>query len=301
MRDALRQAVKNAICIECKLPHTESGVDKSCLTTKNDICFSNIDPQDIAKIIYNGIVEFAINEYEINYNDLEKEQIKVIKRRIRYNPDDTTDTKLKYGFYGEVLLDLILRCFLKTNVLLARGYLYSPIENSEVKGFDAFHIIENDNKLDLWLGEAKFYMKFKKPITDVLEKLKISLSDGYVNKNLLAIIDLQDRFTAPSSRLKIILNKWEEDPNINLAQELKENQIGITYPIFIAYEKTDLDSYHESIKKCIDHIAVEFSRLNISIPASFKYRLFFMFLPLAEVKKIKESVIEWIDSQEPLI
>lgn len=301
MRDALKQAVKNAIFIECKLPHTESGIDKSCLTTQNDICFSNIDPKDIAKIIYNGIVEFAINEYEINYNDLEKEQLKVIKRRIRYNPDDTTDTKLKYGFYGEVLLDLILRCFLKTDVLLARGYLYSPIENSEVKGFDAFHIIENDNKLDLWLGEAKFYIKFKKPITDVLEKLKISLSDGYVNKNLLAIIDLQDRFTAPSSRLKTILDKWEEDPNINLAQELKENQIGITYPIFIAYEKTDLDSYHESIKKCIDHIAVEFSRLNISIPASFKYRLFFIFLPLAEVKKIKESVIEWIDSQEPLI
>lgn len=301
MRDVLKQAVKNSICIECKLPHTESGVDKSCLSTQNDICFSNTDPQDIAKIIYNGIVEFAINEYEINYDDLEKEQLKVIKRRIRYNPDDTTDAKLKYGFYGEVLLDLVLRCFLKTNVLLARGYLYSPIENSEVKGFDAFHLIESDDKLDLWLGEAKFYIRFKKPITDVLEKLKISLSDGYVNRNLLAIIDLQDRFTTSSSRLNTLLDKWEENPSINLAQEMKKYQIRITYPVFIAYEKTDLDSYHGSIKKCIDHITAEFSRLKISIPASFEYRLFFIFLPLSEVKKIKESVIEWIDSQEPLI
>lgn len=301
MRDALKQAVKSAICIECKLPYPESGVDKSCLSTQNDICFSNTNPQDIAKIIYNGIVEFAVNEYEIDYDDLEKEQLKVIKRRIRYNPDDTTDAKLKYGFYGEVLLDLILRCFLKTNVLLARGYLYSPIENSEVKGFDAFHLIENGKKLDLWLGEAKFYIKFKKPITDVLEKLRISLSDGYVNKNLLAIIDLQDRFTTSSSRLKAILDEWEENPNINLAQEMKKHQIRITYPIFIAYEKTDSDSYHESIKKCIDHIAAEFSRLKITIPASFEYRLFFIFLPLSEVKKIKESVIKWIDSQEPLI
>ncbi|MFW6680360.1 DUF1837 domain-containing protein [Lacrimispora sp. AGF001] len=301
MRDALKDAVKNAICIECTLPHIESGVGRSCLSTHNDICFNNDNPQDIAKIIYNGIVEFAVNEYEINYDDLEKEQLKVLKRRIRYNSDDTTTTKLKYGFYGEVLLDLILRCFLKTNVLLARGYLYSPIENSEVKGFDAFHLIDKDGKLDLWLGEAKFYINFRKPLSDVLKKLQISLSDEYVNRNLLAIIDLQNRFTTQNIRLNVILDDWQEDPNINLAQEMKKHKIRITYPIFIAYEKNATDKYHESVKKCIDHIAAEFSRLKILIPASFEYRLFFIFLPLSEVKKIKESVIEWIESQEPLI
>ena len=35
--------------------------------------------------------------------------------------------------------------------------------------------------------------------------------------------------------------------------------------------------------------------------ASFDYRLFFIFLPLSEVKQIKENVIKWIDSREPLI
>jgi hypothetical protein len=301
MREALKQAVKNTICIECKLPHVESGVDKSCLSTQTDICFKNECSQDLAKVIYNGIVEFAVNEYEIDYANLALEQRKVILRRMRYNPSASTTTKIRYGFYGEVLIDLILRCFLNTNVILARGYLYSPIENSEVKGFDAFHLIENKEKLDLWLGEAKFYVDFKKPITDVLEKLKISLSDEYVHTNLLALIDWQDRFTTSSTRLKSILDMWEDNPEINLAQQMIDHQIRLTYPIFVAYQKTESHGFHESVSKCIEHITNEFDRLKFQIPASFDYRLFFIFLPLSEVKKIKESVVEWIDSQEPLI
>ena len=52
---------------------------------------------------------------------------------------------------------------------------------------------------------------------------------------------------------------------------------------------------------CIDYIASEYARLNIVIPSSFDYRLFFIFLPLSKVREIKESVIRWIDTNEPLI
>ena len=132
MRESLRETVNHALCIEMKLPNIEKNLDKTSITTAQDICMKNDEKSELAKIIYNGIVEYAVNEYELNYDDLEKEQAKVLARRIRYNSNATDFTKLKYGFYGEVLLDLILRCFLKTDVLLARGYLYSPIEKSEV-------------------------------------------------------------------------------------------------------------------------------------------------------------------------
>lgn len=163
MREALKNAVHNAILLEYKLPHKVSGLDldKSCLSSQNDICFSNSNPQEISKIIYNGIVEFAINEYEIDYTALEREQRKAILSRMRYDSAAPDATKLKYGFYGEVLLDLILRVFLRTSVLAARGYFYSPIENSEAKGFDAFHLMERNGNIDLWFGEAKFYQQYK--------------------------------------------------------------------------------------------------------------------------------------------
>lgn len=301
MRETLKTAVQHAILLECRLPHQESGIDRSCLSSQKDICFKNSEPVEVAKIIYNGIVEFAINEYEINYDDLEREQRKAIISRIRYNPTADNTAKLKYGFYGEVLLDLILRVFLRTSVLAARGYFYSPIENSEAKGFDAFHLIERDGNIDLWFGEAKFYIKYKDAITPVLEKLSTSLSDGYVNRNLLAIINERDHISLHSPQLNSLLDAWEENPSISLAQEMQSRGVRLIYPIFIAYQKAGTDEYHQSIKKCIDHIAAEHARLGISIPATFDYRLFFIFLPLSEVRQIKENVIKWIDSQEPLI
>ena len=60
MREALKNAVQSAILFECQLPHQESGLGKSCLSSQNDICFNNTDPQEIAKVIYNGIVEFDL-------------------------------------------------------------------------------------------------------------------------------------------------------------------------------------------------------------------------------------------------
>ena len=301
MREALKAAVENAIFLECQLPHQESGIDKSCITAQNDICFNNTSPQDISKIIYNGIVEFAVNEFEIDYDHLEREQRKAIISRIRYNPEADDRAKLKYGFYGEVLLDLILRTFMSTNVLAARGYFYSPIENSEAKGFDAFHLIERADGIDLWFGEAKFYQDYKAAITPVLEKLSTSLSDDYLNRNLLAIINQREHLTTNTRLVVDLMDSWEENPNINLAEEVGQRNIRLVYPIFIAYQKNTTDVYHDSIKKCIDHIADEYRRLKISIPATFDYRLFFIFLPLSEVKQIKERVISWIDSQEPLI
>ena len=301
MREALKNAVHNAILLEYKLPHKVSGLDldKSCLSSQNDICFSNSNPQEISKIIYNGIVEFAINEYEIDYTALEREQRKAILSRMRYDSAAPDATKLKYGFYGEVLLDLILRVFLRTSVLAARGYF--PIENSEAKGFDAFHLMERNGNIDLWFGEAKFYQQYKSAITPVLEKLGTSLSDGYLNRNLLAIIDERTHISTHNVQLEDLLNSWEENPDINLSEEIKNRGIRLIYPIFVAYQKNSTDQYHQSIKKCIEHIASEYTRLNIVIPASFDYRLFFIFLPLSEVKQIKENVIKWIDSREPLI
>lgn len=279
MREALKNAVHNAILLEYKLPHKVSGLDldKSCLSSQNDICFSNSNPQEISKIIYNGIVEFAINEYEIDYTALEREQRKAILSRMRYDSAAPDATKLKYGFYGEILLDLILRVFLRTSVLAARGYFYSPIENSEAKGFDAFHLMERNGNIDLWFGEAKFYQQYKSAITPVLEKLDTSLSDGYLNRNLLAIIDERTHISTHNVQLDDLLNSWEENPDINLSEEIKNRGIRLIYPIFIAYQKNSTDQYHQSIKSVLIILPQNIRGLILLylLPLTTDYFLFF--------------------------
>lgn len=80
MRESLRETVNHALCIEMKLPNIEKNLDKTSITTAQDICMKNDEKSELAKIIYNGIVEYAVNEYELNYDDLEKEQAKVLAR-----------------------------------------------------------------------------------------------------------------------------------------------------------------------------------------------------------------------------
>ncbi len=300
MRTSLNKMLKGAICIELRLPDSGKKIDKTTITTSKDICFKTKDTNMLASSIYNGIVEYAVNEFEIDYDNLEIEQLKVLKRRLRYNPSASDTTKKRYGFYGEVLLDIILRGFLKTNVLLARGYLYQPINKSEVKGFDAFHLREKNDEVELWLGEAKFYVDYKKPISDVLEKIQLSLSDDYVNSNVYTLIDWQDRFSTSCSRLSSIMDRWEANPLINIADEIAKENMTIVYPIMIAYQPSAGVIYEESIKEVVEYVNTRVNELSITITNSFDYRIFFIFLPVDEVGKVKENVFKWIDSKEPL-
>lgn len=301
MRESLRQAITRTLTIEFCLPYEAGGLDKTCLSTIDDTCLRGTSSEDIARIIYNGLVEFAVNEYKIDYENIDREQRKALSLSIRYNPEANEDTRIKYGFYGEVLLDLVLRSYFGTDVLLARGYLYSPIENSEVKGFDAFHLTEKDGQIDLWLGEAKFYQNYKAAISSVLKKIEFSLSDSYVNRNLLALIQHEGDFTNRPPQVLSLFEKWKNDPDINLAEEIREHCVRITYPVFIIYERMVRDSYIKSIKKCIEHIAQVCTNENIHLSSSFDYRICFIFLPISEVKTTKKKVLEWIESKEPLI
>ena len=66
---------------------------------------------------------------------------------------------------------------------------------------DDFSIdMEWEGNIDLWFGEAKFYVQYKSAITPVMEKLSTSLSDGYLNRNLLAIIDER-----PHKKIQILI------------------------------------------------------------------------------------------------
>lgn len=94
MRDNLKNLINSAI-VKYTFPiilTDEQGqvtsIKMSNLTTagKDEYCFKGND-NDISKIIYNGIVEFAENEFKIDYDNLDREQTKVIKTKLKYNKD----------------------------------------------------------------------------------------------------------------------------------------------------------------------------------------------------------------------
>lgn len=304
MRASIQNLIKNSIFIECTLPNTEQGICKTKYTTAEDFCLTKSTDDSIAQIIYNNIVEYAIGEFDIDYNNLDEELCRAIAENLKFDEDANYTAKLRYGFYGEVLLYSLLTILFSTDVLISKGYFYSPLEKGEPKGFDAYHLIQHDDKVELWFGEAKFRKDYKAPIDEVLSGFSKTTSEGYFSDNVLAIVKEKHNISNGRDiidKLTPITQTWKKNVLINIADELEKNSAELVYPIMIAYQQPKRCNYYDGVKKCIDYIEEQFNSRKYTINTSFPIKVFFMFFPVDDVKKIKEQVIEWISNKEPLI
>ena len=304
MRESIQNLIKHSIFIECTLPNTEHSICKTKYTTSEDYCLNKSSDNSIAQIIYNNIVEYAIGEFDIDYSNLDEELCRAIAENLKFDEEANHTSKLRYGFYGEVLLYSLLINLFSTDVLISKGYFYSPLEKGEPKGFDAYHLVQHDDKVELWFGEAKFRKDYKKPIDEVLSGFSKTTSKGYFSDNVLAIVKEKHNISNGKDiidKLTPITRTWKKNVLINIEEELEKNNAELIYPIMIAYQQPKRCDYYDGVKKCINYIEEQFNSGKYIVSTSFPIKVFFMFFPVDDVKKIKEQVIKWISNKEPLI
>lgn len=295
MRKAVKQLLEYTIVYKYQLPYNE--IDKTSLSTEPDKCFCVASNASLSELIYNGIVEYALGEKHVDLANLQLCQRKAIVSRLRFEDSASQDTKLKYGFYGEVVLDLILQHVFSSSVLLAKGYFYNPLENSETKGYDAYQFYYDNNRLSLLLGEVKFYASFSAAIKKILDNLEKAVSPEYFSKNVLALINEKGNFGSVPQEISGIIEKWESNPDINLYSEVLNNGIKLHYPMLVLYDSTE-STFDDVIKNSVSTINSEFAKRTINIGMDIE--LFFILMPVESAKIIKEGVIEWISKNEPL-
>ena len=298
MRQSLKNLINKTIIYKYSLPNSINKIESVNLSTHEDDCYDYSSDNDLVELIYNSIIEYSFNEFDLT----EKDYMSIaLQTQIRYKETDTERTKLSYGFYGEVLLYSILYHIYKSKPLISRGYFFSPLEKSEAKGYDSFHLIENDNNVELWLGEVKFRQAFccskTSSVKSAIDGLGKALSDDYLRDNVLAMYNIKNNFDIKDTKIEKILNDWNGNP-IQIIEEAKKYNMTLVYPIFIIYENNE-DDYNDKIKKAVDKINKKFEKQSYDL--SIDYKLFFIFLPISEVKKIKQEVIEWIESKKPLL
>lgn len=163
MRKSLLDLINKTIIYEYDLPNSIKGIPRTIFSTIDDKCYSVNDNNNLVELIYNSIIDYSFNEFDFSERELEDLHTIAFQERIRYEESDSETTKLKYGFFGEVLLHTILKVFFGTETIISKGYFYNPLEKSESKGYDAYHLIEYDDKVHLWFGETKFHKVILKP------------------------------------------------------------------------------------------------------------------------------------------
>ena len=76
MRDTIKNLLKETIVYKYNLPH--GNIKRTNLSTEDDECFAVISNEALSKLIYNGIVEYALGEKHIDITDLQLYQRRAI-------------------------------------------------------------------------------------------------------------------------------------------------------------------------------------------------------------------------------
>lgn len=302
MKNSLRQLINNTIILEYRLSNLDLGIDKSCITHKdlNDDCYKCENSEDLNRIIYESILYYAYDEFQLLDGDHQKMFVKAFNTKFKYNHSASDLAKRRLGIYGESLLYAVLHQLYNANTLVSRGYFYDIQKKSEVTGYDSFQLIQRGDEIELWFGETKFYEDGIAAIDKVFSNIEKAISDDYlVNTNFTTILQKKGNIIDKESKLYKILDKWDKCIIESLEDELRDNKIKLVYPVLVTFNKVG-DDYNETIRSAIKHINDNYSHLKFD-KISIEYSIFFILMPIEDVKKSKETIIEWIDKKEPLM
>lgn len=302
MRKSLNDLFNKTILFQYLIPHKTKKIDGVNISNYQDFCFSSNNDYDIVNLIYNSIIEYSFNEFEIDGQDYDNLIARALLTKIKYDESQNELSKIKYGFYGEVLLYAFLYNYFNSKPIISRGYFYNILERSETKGYDSYHLVESDDKVELWFGEVKFRTTFccgkTSSITSAFEGIEKALSDKYLESNIFAMDNERNNFNIKGSKIEIILENWRKNPSIKIIDEIIKFKMTLVYPILIIYSDKEPD-YDKKINDAVDKINKKFASKSYKL--SIEYKLFFIFLPISEVKKIKQEVIKCIESKQPLL
>lgn len=193
---------------------------------------------------------------------------------------------VKRGEIGELLLHIILRSFRASSRAISRIY-FKDAPNDTVKGFDAVHVVENSDELELWLGESKFYTDGSQAAAAVITELGQHLATQYLRTEFAAISDKLEPGWKHTETLRALLRK---------EVSLDEVFARVVVPVFITFDDDVTAEYQASSTDYIREIEAVFrarwsdfsSRLSkVTMPREVRIHLILM--PTATKSKLVES------------
>lgn len=139
--------------------------------------------EQLAEHIVEWLPEFALNERE--FSALSGANA----RRALRAAAETIYKSAKYasrGEVGEILLHAIIRQEFGSVPAISKVF-FKDAPNDTVKGFDAVHVVEAADGLELWLGEVKLYQDVSSAVRDVVKELHEHTRIPYLRTEFAAI------------------------------------------------------------------------------------------------------------------
>lgn len=200
--------------------------------------------EDLAEHAMEWLPEFCLSADELS--DLNPgNALRLIRKaaRIVYQTDKY---KLR-GEFGELFLHIALRQVHKSVPAISKLYWKDSV-NSTVKGYDAVHVVELNGKLELWLGEVKFYSDANSAINEVVSEIKDHTGLQYMKNEVALIANKLDKQSAHYPTLSKLLH-----PNTSLDEVFDAACV----PVLITYNSEALKSHSKSTPQYIEALKSE--------------------------------------------
>jgi hypothetical protein len=191
----------------------------------------------------------------------------------------TSDKYQRRGEIGELLLHIILRQEFGSLPAISK-YYFKDGSNETVKGFDAVHAVATDTKLELWLGEVKFYSEIKPAIREVVTEIKNHTERNYFKSESAFILNKVDDAWPHAEKLKALLHR-----NRSLDDIFSE----VVIPVFLTYESASVaahnaisEEFHNAVKEELRLHHAEYLRHGLNSPV----RIQLIFFPLQTKRRL---------------
>lgn len=174
-------------------------------------------------------------EFALKYSDIIKINHANSRRFLKQAAKTVyqTDKYQKRGEFGELILHAIIRGLFNSQPAISKIY-YKTAANDTVKGFDAVHIVEVGGKIELWLGEAKFYTDINRAINDVIAELLQHCKRDYLKEEFILVSGkIDDKWSYADQVKKMLSSRNSLDTLFSQ----------ICFPVLLTYEsKTVCDN-----------------------------------------------------------
>lgn len=227
------------------------------------------------------LLDFALkfSEYQnLNYLDATNKLKKAAKLIYQKYHD-------RRGEFGELILHSIIKeCYHTTPAISKIHFKDGP--NETVKGFDAVHVLEIDNHLELWLGEVKFYSEISSAIRDVVPEIKLHIANDYIRNEFIAITNKIDEFFPLKDKLKKLIDPFTS---------LDEIFSAICIPVLLTYNSDTTKDVTKFTDEYIDKIRPELEKIFKSFSdklGEVKIKIHLFLLPMKEKIELTTSLDE---------
>ena len=260
------------------------GNDELVVVSRNDFWGLNVGYECLEwryQAFTNHLFHWLL-EFVLPYSDLKKinhaNAVEAITKAA--NTVYSTEKYRNRGEFGELILHAVLRELFDTEPIVNKIYFKSAV-NDTVKGFDAVHArCDDDGRLELWLGEVKFYTDIGAAIQSVSDEITAHLGRSKLREEFMCVgkcVDPEwpharevDKLFSSNTSLDDVFKIMcvpvlltYESHAVQSAKQISDD--------FLSALREELEKHHESFLRKIPNVAVKI--VLVLLPLDSKQKL----------------------------